>query len=327
MMEMGGYLPLELETRKEYYNSNYQYTVWRVNSGRAGILLALMNCKVNKVYIPWYTCQVVEETLIEHGFCVNKYKIDCDFLPLIDCIFENDWIIYVDYFGICRSDKKDFIVKKFGNVIFDNTQAFFSKPIIKDNVFNIYSCRKFFGVCDGAYVVSNRKENKKRIFSKDYSWKRCLYLIKSYEMGTNGAYRDNLSSEDSIGHEIKLMSDFTRKIMGTIDYNRVKRIRSTNYNFLVDKLSNLNELNLIVNDNCSPMIYPLLVHDEELRKYLIENRVYVPQWWKYLIDKLDKNDFEVKLSRYLIPLPIDQRYTINDMNNIVNIIKKKKGLE
>lgn len=320
MKEYGGYLPLEICKKNEYYREDNGYTVWRVNSGRTAIVAALRSHDVNRVFIPYYNCHVVEDTLVHYGYSVVKYKINKDFMPILDDISQNDWIVYTDYFGICKDQNKEKIISLYKNVIFDNTQGFFSKPIIRDNIFNVYSCRKFFGVSDGAYIISNRKENIDNLYDVDLSWERCAYLIKSYEVGTNGAYKDNLQSEESIGFEIKLMSKFTQRLLGGIDYHSIKEKRKLNYNYLVKQLKNINELKLDIDDNVAPMVYPLLVHNDELRLHLINNKIYVPQWWKYLIEQLSDNDFEVELSKYLLPIPIDQRYSLRDMDEIVNII-------
>ena len=116
------------------------------------------------------------------------------------------------------------------------------------------------------------------------------------------------------------MSKFTKKLLGGIDYNFIKEKRNLNYNYLVKQLQSINKLKLDIDDNIAPMVYPLLIHNDELRLHLINNKVYVPQWWRYLIEQLSDNDFEVELSKYLFPIPIDQRYTLKDMNEIVNII-------
>ena len=320
MKEYGGYLPLEIVEKNEYYREDNGYTAWRVNSGRSAIVAALRMHDVNRVFIPYYNCHVVEDTLISYGYSVEKYKINSNFMPILDNISLDDWIIYIDYFGICKEQMKEKVLRLYKNVIFDNTQAFFSKPIIGDNIFNVYSCRKFFGVSDGAYIISNRKENIDKQYDIDLSWERCTYLIKSYETGTNGAYKDNLQSEENIGLEVKLMSKFTKKLLGGIDYNFIKEKRNLNYNYLVKQLQSINKLKLDIDDNIAPMVYPLLIHNDELRLHLINNKVYVPQWWRYLIEQLSDNDFEVELSKYLFPIPIDQRYTLKDMNEIVNII-------
>ena len=68
------------------------------------------------------------------------------------------------------------------------------------------------------------------------------------------------------------------------------------------------------------MVYPLLVEDDQLRHVLIENKIYISQWWKWVLSNNNSNDFEKKLSKYLLPLPIDQRYDLKDMEMVAAII-------
>ena len=70
------------------------------------------------------------------------------------------------------------------------------------------------------------------------------------------------------------------------------------------------------------MVYPLLVKsmdsDKEMRSELIENNIYIATYWAGQKDK----GYGDKLEKYLLPLPIDQRYSVEDMEYMVNKIKK-----
>lgn len=72
------------------------------------------------------------------------------------------------------------------------------------------------------------------------------------------------------------------------------------------------------------MVYPFLTSENatNMRTYLIKNKIYVPQWWKWVLSDLAAGEFEQKLSAYLYPLPIDQRYTVQDMDDIAQIVMK-----
>ena len=75
----------------------------------------------------------------------------------------------------------------------------------------------------------------------------------------------------------------------------------------------------------SPMIYPLLLKDAGLRKCLVDIKIYIPQWWKIVIDHPKANEWEKYVSENLYPLPIDQRYTEQDMDELSRIIRSKLG--
>lgn len=321
-IEYGGYLPLELRNGEEYFSRYQDASYIGFNCGRACIAAALDNVNVSRVHIPVYNCYVVEKALIENGYTILKYLLTENFLPLISDFKDGDWIVYVDYFGTSdRTYIKQKIAKQYQRVIFDNTQAFYSKPILMDNVFNVYSCRKFFGVSDGAYLVYKNGLDIKTFYEKDNSWKRASYLLKSIECGTNGAYKDSLLGEESIGFSVKIMSDLTRKILKNIDYDQIKYARKRNFNILHNMLDSVNSFKQIdTNEDFTPMIYPLIVEDDSLREKLINNNIYVPQWWKYLSGKLSKNSVEEKMVKYLFPLPIDQRYSNEDMINLSEVV-------
>ena len=73
------------------------------------------------------------------------------------------------------------------------------------------------------------------------------------------------------------------------------------------------------------MVYPFLCSVDGLRGRLIQNKVYVSQWWKYLLDVLPADSVESRLSRYLLPLPLDQRYTPDDMRELAALVLQLKG--
>ena len=68
------------------------------------------------------------------------------------------------------------------------------------------------------------------------------------------------------------------------------------------------------------MVYPFSIENEGLREDLIKNKIYIPNWWKYLLEKVNIRSLEYKLPKYLLLLPIDQNYKECDMEYIANII-------
>lgn len=308
-----------------YYKSSEQMQVLDFNTGRTAILAALSQINLNKVYIPYYNCEVVYQTLIWHKIPVERYFLDEELQPRLEAIGEQDWLVYVNYFGIIPEEKLSAILNKYQRVIFDNTQCFYQKPILADDCFNIYSCRKFFGVSDGAYLIWNHRQIEFPEYPQDISWKRAAYLLKSVETGTNGAYRDNIQSEEEIGTEILRMSPLTKSILHAIDYEEIRQKRVRNLQILQDLIGTYNEINLPIKKEAL-MIYPLYIKNSRLREQFVEHHIYVPQWWNYLLDILPEHVIETDYCRWLYPLPIDQRYSEDDMiflaYMVQNIIKR-----
>ncbi|WP_167956015.1 hypothetical protein [Anaerosporobacter faecicola] len=308
--EYGGYLPIELMNNSEYYIGK---NVKRFNCARSAILYVLINYDYNCIYLPIYMCESVRDSIQKYNIEIRYYNIDENFEPLINEIPSNAIILIANYYGIRESSEK--FLRKYKNVIFDNTQAFFEKPI--EGAYNIYSCRKFFGVCDGAYLICNNLIEKSL---PEYCPIYGEYLFKAINEGTNSAYSISLQNEEQITKSnICTMSKFSQKVLKAIDYEEIKKKRIKNFMFLMNRLDNINCLNIGNIEDKVPMVYPLLL-EKDIRHKLISKKIYVAQWWKYILEKEIGNRFERKLSKYLLPLPIDQRYDIGDMEAIIKII-------
>lgn len=319
--EYGGYLPLELRDGNELFDKYKNAKVARFNSGRSSIVVAVKAVHPKKLYIPYYNCAVVREALSTYGITYEQYYLDDNLEPKLDELEDSDWIIYVNYFGIASAEKIGKIAAKYRNVIFDNTQALFAEPILDGNCMNVYSPRKFVGLVDGGYLVWNGDHNVSEDYPIDISWERAGFLFKSIELGTNAAYEDNLYSKVCLTDGIRKMSVLTQKMLCSVDYDYMAEKRDRNYRILIEKFETVNRLKMPM-EGYAPFVYPLVVEDLEIRKMMVEKKIYVPQWWKYLIGELPMGCIEEWLSKWLLPLPIDHRYTEQDMEDMAVLIRK-----
>lgn len=317
--EFGGYLPLELKEGHELFDRYAKAKVARFNSGRASIVAAAQTVRPIKLYIPRYNCSVVREALQQAGIAYSFYSLDKDLEPAVDSIEEGAWLLYVPYFGTASDEKNDRIAKRYKNVIFDNTQAFFAKPVLDGNCMNVYSPRKFVGLVDGGYLVWSGNREVSEEYPQDISWERAGFLSKSIELGTNAAYKDNLDSKVCLADGIKRMSVLTHRMLKSLDYDDLANRRDRNYRVLIDRFKDVNQLELPM-DGFAPFVYPLVVDDPDLRRKVVGSRIYVPQWWKYLLDEVPEDSIEAWLSKWLLPLPVDHRYTEQDMEEMADII-------
>lgn len=317
--EYGGYLPLELHEGYELFDTYNEARVARFNSGRASIAVAVKSVQPKKLFIPYYNCAVVREALSAEGFDYEYYYLDEKLEPDIEFINTDDWIIYVNYFGIASEDKIKRIAEKYRNVIFDNTQALYAKPILDGNCMNVYSPRKFVGLIDGGYLVWSGDREVSEDYPQDVSWERGGFLLKSIELGTNAAYSDNLDSKICFADGIKRMSTLTRRMLKSIDYDNLAQKRDRNYKVLTEKFKKVNRFHIPMG-GFAPFVYPLVIENPALRSKVVEQKIYTPQWWKYLLDEVPENSIESWLSKWLLPLPVDHRYTEKDMEDIASII-------
>ena len=71
------------------------------------------------------------------------------------------------------------------------------------------------------------------------------------------------------------------------------------------------------------MVYPLLIEKKGLREKLIAARIYVARYWDDDSGVVPKDSFSAYLSKYLLPLPVDQRYGPEAMGRIINVVERE----
>lgn len=312
---IGGYFELELSQSEEYHKNAI-----RLNTGRNAFEYVLRAKQYKKVYLPYYTCDVMLEPIKKLELDFEFYNINEDFLPSFDFsrVKETEVFVYTNYFGICDKQVKT-VSKKCNNLIIDNSQAFFAFPLADVDTF--YSPRKFFGVPDGSYLYTNKKLEAK--LEQDMSFTRFEHLLGRIEKGAEAYYHKFKDNDDLfVGVPIKTMSNLTKRLMSSIDYKKVAEKRMQNFEYIHSVLSNTNLLKLNLSSNSVPLVYPYLIEPgTELKKNLIQNKIFVPTYWPNVIDWVPTNIFEHSLTQNLIVLPIDQRYSELEMNHILKKIK------
>ncbi len=314
MNAIGGYFGLELNYRKEYHKN-----ALNLNTGRNAFEYILKVKDYNKVYLPYYTCDVMLEPIKKLGLKLEFYHIDKNFFPIFD--FENvkkqEVFVYNNYFGICDKQIHE-IAYKCKNLIIDNSQAFFSKPL--KGVDTFYSARKFFGVPDGAYLYTDKLLNEN--LEIDLTYQRCEHLLGRLDIGADKFYQSFKENEARLMNQpIKKMSKLTKRLLESIDYQKVASKRVDNFNTLHNALKNKNQLKIILSRNSVPMVYPYLINDgKELKKKLLENKIYIATYWPNVLEWTKNDDWEYFLTSCLVNLPIDQRYNFSHMKQILEII-------
>lgn len=313
MQPIGGYFSLELHNGEEYHKNAI-----RLNTGRNCLEYILKARGYKKVYLPYYTCEVVLEPFEKIGVEYKFYHIDINFEIRDSFTLKTDEaLLYVNYYGL-KQRYVEHLAEKIGELlIVDNTQAFYAKPIAGIDTF--YTCRKFFGVPDGAYLYTDIKIDEE--FEQDLSYDRMTFLNKRIDLGAEAAYADfqNLS-KSLVGQPIKIMSKLTQRLMQGIDYANIAKRRRENYLLLHKELGAYNSVILPLEDDAVPMVYPYLAQVKGLREKLIENKVFVARYWPNVLDWTTMDDIEYLYAYQMQPLPIDQRYWAEDIQRIVEIL-------
>lgn len=308
---IGGYFELELPVYPELHADAIA-----LNSGRFCLEYVLRCRHYKKVYVPYFTCDSAIEPIKKLGIRYEFYHIDKEY-RIIGEIRLNDGeaLMYTNYWGL-QDAYCQLLASKYGRrLILDYTQAFYSEPIIGIDTF--YSCRKFFGVPDGGYLYTDAQADF--AIAQDESYTRMSSLVKRIDISPEAGFQD-FHDISSIFHEmpIRKMSNFTKRMMGGIDYEHAARRRIDNYNTLQQQLGGRK---LYFGE--VPMVFPYTSEaGQELRRNFIANKVFVAKYWPNVDEWAGVHALETWMANHILPLPIDQRYGSEDMERIVKIIRQ-----
>ena len=310
-------------------------------SGRVAISFIIDKLKIDKIYLPNFLCEQVFE-------CFNKlnknfYQISNSFeyLSGLENIEDNSIVFVSNYFGLSNEIKiLDILekVKKSKNivVIYDITHSLYSTK--NSNVVDYYvaSVRKWLPIPDGGLLSCNEKfdiefEDEPKDMVKDFVYASVLKLlyVNSIEAdeSLNKEYRSLfVNCEENLSKTSKLccISNYSKNFINNFNSECLIQ-RKKNYELLAKTLNNRN-IKLCFN-NCLrggvdiPFSMPILCEKRnELRRYLMENQVYCAIHWNQ--DFMPESAKKEELSNQILSIPIDERYTSEDIKLLAKILNK-----
>ena len=305
MKEIGGYFEMEELMGQEYYPN-----LIPLNLGRTALKYLISNRRYKKIYLPYYICNSVIEACEKSGVEIKFYYIDKDMCPLLEREPENNACVYlVNYYGQTTDSQVREYQNKYKRIIMDYVHAFYQQPL--KGIDTLYSCRKFFGLPDGAYLSSDIfEENSLPI---DYSSTRMTHILGRYEKEGSQYYQTMLNNASSLREEpVKKMSRLTHNLLRGIDYSLVRKKREDNYSKLEEKLGRYNKKRF--SKPKGPMCFPFYVKGGELlRKRLVLNHIYIPVYWRDVMLRMSKSTVEYDYAENILALPCDQRYGTSEM--------------
>lgn len=315
MEPIGGYFSLEFPQYEEYHKDAI-----RLNTGRNCLEYILRVRGYKKVYVPYYTCEAVMEPINKLGIPYEFYHIDIHFeIRVRFTLKEGEALLYTNYFGLKQRYVERLAEKLGTRLIVDNTQAFYAKPI--QGIDTFYTCRKFFGVPDGAYLYCDKELDEE--IEQDYSYDRVAHLVKRIDLSAEEGFKDFRRVDDGLDNQpTRKMSKLTQRMMQGVDYEADALRRRANFQILHEALGKENNLELHLEDDAVPMVYPYLVSAKGLREKLIENKIFVARYWPNVLEWAKLDDIDYLLAYQMQPLPVDQRYGKEEMDRIIELIKQ-----
>lgn len=315
MKEIGGYFELEELCGEPFYPD-----LVPLNLGRTALLYLMKVLGSKKLTVPYFLCDSVTDACKSHGISLSYYHVDADFLPLLDRELEADEYLYlVNFYGQLTDANILCFAQKYRRIIADYTHSFFQKPL--PHVPTIYSCRKYFGLPDGAYAsLPKGLPAQVPVLTEDCSGRRMEHILGRYEHGASDFYESMLDTARSFESEPpKSMSRLTQNLLRGIPYDKVREKRQTNYSFLAKRLDFVNPLSLRVPEG--PFCYPFYHKDgQALKKALARQGIFVPTYWNCVIDAMPPESLAYDYAANILPLPCDQRYSQEDMAVVAEVL-------
>ena len=297
----------------------------RLNTGRSAIWHAFRVTGCKAIWVPYYQCDSIRETMLTYGVEVKYYHIDRNWEPTDLQPTDDEAALLVNYYGVMSHKRMVELAQLTKHPIIDNCQAFFCSPV--EGALNVYSCRKFIGVPDGAYVVGKDACFYMDEYPQCYSSDTAVFLLMRIEYGCEGkGYEARSVNEERIEHEsVMKMSKLTRTILDGTDYNEIRRIRRENFAYIHEQLKDINLIDPLqyYDDETIPMVYPFVVEEDGCIQCLFAAKHFQGRWWGYVPKEHPVDSFEYWIASNIIPLTIDQRYGKEEMDYLSSVIRKQ----
>lgn len=312
MREIGGYIELDRYALPMLHDG-----ALALNCGRNCLAYLIRAKGIGKMLLPYFLCSSVEKVCRREGVEVRHYHIGIDFTPLDIALQEDEWLYVVNYYGQIDNGRLSRLVDKYRRMIVDNAHAYFQMPLA--GVDTLYTCRKFFGVADGAFLYTDALLDK--ALPMDESYDRMRFLLGRFERPASEfypayAHNNRLFAEEPIKH----MSRLTENLLHGIDYDAAEKRRTENFLYLHEALGKWNQLELSTPKGA--FMYPLYMEGgAQIRKELQAIRIYVPELWPDVHDVCMEDALESHIAENILPLPIDQRYGTDEMKYMVRVLR------
>ncbi|WP_335943655.1 hypothetical protein [Pseudomonas sp. G166] len=320
---IGGYFELELRKGQHPYPQAVAF-----NSARSAFKALVLARNLRRVHLPVYICDVMQDVLC--GSCVEvlqyalSERLELRDFPVLQA---DEALLFVNYFGLKADYIGEVLTVRYGRqLIVDNSQALFSAP--QAGVATLYSPRKFVGVADGGWLANAPADLPQAEISSSQA--RFGALLGRLEDPPQHHYAMFQSLEQALENDgVKAMSPSTARLLDSIDYHEVARRRMDNLAQLRRRLDHRNRFTDWPAQPVAALCYPLLVKSAEtatrVRAQLLEQHIYVPSYWREVLSSPTSPPIERDWAQCLLPLPIDQRYNVDDMNRLADAILQNMG--
>lgn len=334
---IGGEFEIDINNKGDFFTE--QENTYYYSSGRAALyqILKSTNNYTNTIFLPDYLCHTIVNAAKKAGFDYVFYELDNKLQVSPNSLekagFKNgNIILLINYFGLqCLSEISRIIKDTYPNsvIIEDDVQAFFSYHE-SNNIYADYrftSLRKTFAVPDGGLVFTKNQMHK--------TYNANTFAIYKIKAGIMKFNRKKNNKEDSSYLELfdkgsmliddnfdSIMSLDSKLLYSGTNKQFARMRRQKNASYILHGLDSLNIKPILnVTTDSVPLFIPILLNDrDKIRKKMFENEIYCPIHWPLNGLRLKKG---VEMAKHELSIIIDQRYSEDDMNKILEILNKQ----
>lgn len=314
--EIGGYLELECFRGPMLHEGDIA-----LNCGRACLEYLIELRGICTLWLPDFLCSSVPSLCCKAGVEAKTYHIGESFRAVLDFqIAEEEWLYLVDYYGqLTQGDVDEALAASGGRLIIDESQGYYREPWLGADT--LYTCRKWFGVADGAFLHTKDGAKLARTLPRSESFDKMGFLLGRFERSAGEFFTDSKINNVRFADEpMAGMSAITENLLRAIEYEDAGARRRDNWSFLEETFGSSNLLALEA--PAVPFMYPYMVMDPEgVRQDAAAEGVYIPELWPNVSRDSGAGSAAIDYSNNILPLPVDQRYGRDDLNYLVGVLR------
>ena len=319
-------------------------------SGRCAIYYALEDLKLTDkkqvAYVPIYTCETVLDPFVKAGYKLVFYDIDKDMKPIFDysVINQISVISICGYYGFCNYDR-DFVQAcsdKGIKVIEDTTHSIFSSNGIDPRCdYIVGSLRKWIGVPSGGFAIKTSGTFSLPLMNPDETHismrSHSMAVKKTISEDPSNHSEQELIDANAVFWDAEMMlrkifdsyssDDNSIFIMKHFDVKSLIEKRRSNYQYLLDNMVPNAEIKIvfpILTKDAVPSHFTIYTDDRtKTQEFLLENGIQTTAYWpKGPLINLEGHKDAAYIYDHVLSIPCDQRYDLNDMQHICDILEK-----
>ena len=338
---IGGEFDVDLQSLKNSLSGNVSHDgTYKYSTGRSALYYILLDVKkrynVSKILLPDYLCSSVviaaEKAGVKAFFYPLNDQLELDEQHFANLYDEKSAVLIINYFGLQNIQNQVAYVRSLNKdavIIEDDVQGFyeFQKELIGVD-YKFTSLRKTFACPDGGLVKTKNLLPEVNTVNKFHQYKLAGSILKSLrkpEYYDDAVYLSMFEKGESmIDDDIaEGMSNIAIDIISKTDTERFAYIRRRNAKFICDGLKSLSLRTILpVTAEKTPLFIPIYLEDRnKVRKYMFQHNCYCPVHWPLEGLNVKKG---TEMAEHELSIIVDQRYTNEDMEYILDLISKSK---